>query len=97
METTSTIIKACTVASYKCVCGRREVSQATCKEPTSHERFLNYLTEPTFTLAPIIDVWIQFPGTKEIGQYETATASVVIVIDSRQPSDDDARGLSTGV
>ena len=37
------------------------------------------------------------PGTKEIDQYETATASVVIVIDSGQPSDDDARGLSTGV
>ena len=58
---------------------------------------LNYLTEPTFTLAPIINAWIQLPGTKEIDLYETATASVIVVIDSGQPSDDDARGLSTGV
>ena len=64
---------------------------------TSYKRFLSYLTEPTFTLAPIIDAWIQFPGTKEIDLYETATASVIIVIDSGQRSVEDARGLSTGV
>ena len=100
MKTTSITVKACTAASYKCVCGRGGVSQATCKNPNkiaSYEGFLIYLTELTFTLAPVFDAWIQFPGTKEIHLYDKATASLIIIIDSGQPPDDDARVLSTGV
>ena len=63
------------------------MSQATCKnsnKTASCEGFLIYLTEPTFTLAPIINAWIQFPGTKEINPNDTTTASEIIVIDSGQ-------------
>ena len=95
LKITSVTTKACTAASYRCVCRPGGMSQATCKNANRtapYEGFLVCRTELTFTLAPIIDAWFNFPVPKEIDPYDTTTAGV---INSGQSSNDDARDLST--
>ena len=61
MKNTSIIVKACTMASYECVCGRGGIAQATCKNTNkiaSYEGPLVYLTGQALILTPIIDAWI---------------------------------------